>query len=167
MAVNEQSALADEVDASHGAAPQAPPAAAHKREVMYRHTVAVRLTHWINASVLVLLLISGLSLFNYHPALYWGNYGYRGVPSFISIAALEDIETDEPVGVTTIAGHNFITTGVLGVSYDSEGEPVSGAFPNWATLPGGPGLGLARSWHFAMAWAFVLNALVYLLFGFF
>jgi thiosulfate reductase cytochrome b subunit len=89
------------------------------------------------------------------------------MPSFLSISALEDIDTDEPVGVTTIAGHNFITTGVLGVAYDAEGEPVGGAFPNWATLPGGPGLALARSWHFSMAWLFVLNALVYLLFGLF
>src|SRR5215470_7508916 len=112
----------------------AQPAAAPRREVMYRHTVAVRLTHWINALILVLLLTSGLALFNYHPALYWGNYGYRGVPSVFSIAALEDIETDEPVGVTTIMGHNFITTGVLGVSYDANGEPVSAAFPKWLTL---------------------------------
>jgi len=143
----------------------AQPLATPTREVMYRHTIVVRLTHWINALILVLLLMSGLRLFNYHPALYWGNYGYRGLPSFFSIAALEDIETDEPVGVTTIAGHNFITTGVLGVAYDAEGEPVSGAFPNWATLPGGPGLALARDWHFAMAWLLVLNGLVYLLFG--
>jgi thiosulfate reductase cytochrome b subunit len=140
-------------------------AAAPQREVMYRHTVAVRLTHWLNALILVLLLASGLRLFNYHPALYWGNYGYSGVPSFMSIAALEDIETDEPVGVTTIMGHNFITTGVLGVSYDAKGEPVSGAFPNWLILPGG--LALARDAHFAAAWLLVFNGLVYLLFGLF
>jgi thiosulfate reductase cytochrome b subunit len=143
----------------------AEPAVAPRREVMYRHAVAVRLTHWINALILVLLLISGLRLFNYHPALYWGNYGYNGVPSFISIAALEDIDTDEPVGVTTIMGHNFITTGVLGVSYDAAGEPVSAAFPNWLTLPGG--LAVARDMHFAAAWLLVLNGLAYLLFGLF
>jgi len=132
---------------------------------MYRHTVAVRLTHWINVLILVLLLMSGLRLFNYHPALYWGNYGYRGVPAFVSIAALEDIETDEPVGVTTIMGHNFITTGVLGVSYDANGEPIAAAFPNWLTLPGG--LAGARDVHFAAAWLLVLNGLVYLLFSLF
>src|SRR5258706_11434123 len=136
-----------------------------RREVMYRHTVAVRLTHWINALILVLLLISGLRLFNYHPALYWGNYGYRGVPPFLAIAALEDIETDEPVGVTTIMGHNFITTGVLGVSYDATGEPVSAAFPNWLTLS--DTLAGARDVHFAAAWLLVINRLVYLLFGLF
>jgi len=145
------------------AAPQ--PAARPRREVMYRHTVAVRLTHWINVLILVLLLMSGLRLFNYHPALYWGNYGYRGVPAFVSIAALEDIETDEPVGVTTIMGHNFITTGVLGVSYDANGEPIAAAFPNWLTLPGG--LAGARDVHFAAAWLLVLNGLVYLLFSLF
>ena len=143
-----------------GAQPTAAP-----REVMYRHTVAVRLTHWFNALILVLLLISGLRLFNYHPTLYWGNYGYSGVPSFLSIAALEDIETDEPVGVTTVMGHNFITTGVLGVAYDANGEPVSAAFPNWLILPGG--LALARDVHFAAAWLLVFNGLVYLLFGLF
>jgi thiosulfate reductase cytochrome b subunit len=134
-------------------------------EVMYRHTVAVRLTHWINALVLVLLLISGLRLFNYHPALYWGNYGYRGVPPFLAIAALEDIDTDEPVGVTTVMGHNFITTGVLGVSYDAGGEPVSVAFPNWLTLS--DTLAGARDVHFAAAWLLVINGLTYLLFGLF
>jgi thiosulfate reductase cytochrome b subunit len=143
----------------------AEPALKPRREVVYRHTVVVRLTHWINALILVLLLASGLSLFNYHPALYWGNYGYSGVPSVLSIAALEDIETDEPVGVTTILGHNFITTGVLGVSYDAEGEPVSRAFPKWLTAPGG--LAMARDLHFAAAWLLVLNGVVYLLFGLF
>jgi thiosulfate reductase cytochrome b subunit len=138
---------------------------APQRDVMYRHTVAVRLTHWINALVLVLLLISGLRLFNYHPALYWGNYGYRGVPPFLAIAALEDIDTDEPVGVTTVMGHNFITTGVLGVSYDATGEPVSAAFPYWLTLS--DTLAGARDVHFAAAWLLVINGLIYLLFGLF
>ena len=143
----------------------AQPDAVPRREVMYRHTVAVRLTHWVNALILVLLLISGLRLFNYHPALYWGNYGYRGVPPFLAIAALEDIDTDEPVGVTTIMGHNFITTGVLGVSYDASGEPVSAAFPSWLTLS--DTLAGARDVHFAAAWLLAINGLVYLLFGLF
>jgi thiosulfate reductase cytochrome b subunit len=187
MALNEQSLPAPAVREEAHAAPPLPDATAPTvppqgaalpatasalqakpaREIMYRHSVAVRLTHWINALCLVLLLMSGLRIFNYHPALYLGNYGYRGVPSVFSISALDDLRTGEPVGVTAIAGHNFITTGVLGVSYDEDGDPVGGAFPNWITLPGGPGLGLARSWHFALAWAFVLNGVLYLLFGLF
>jgi thiosulfate reductase cytochrome b subunit len=87
------------------------------------------------------------------------------MPFVFAIQALEDINTDEPVGVTSIGQKNFITTGWLGVTYDDKGDPVGGAFPNWITLPGGPGLGLARSWHFALAWLFVLNGAAYLLFG--
>jgi thiosulfate reductase cytochrome b subunit len=145
--------------------PAGEPAVKPQREVIYRHSVVVRLTHWINALILVLLLASGLSLFNYHPALYWGSYGYSGVPSVLSIAALEDIETGDPVGVTTIMGRSFITTGVLGVSYDAEGEPITRAFPQWLTSPGG--LAMARDLHFAAAWLLVLNGLAYMLFGLF
>jgi thiosulfate reductase cytochrome b subunit len=136
-----------------------------KREVMYRHALVVRVTHWVNVLCLALLLMSGLQIFNYHPALYWGNYGYRGVPSVVSIGSEIDPENGAPVGVTRIAGSSFVTTGVLGVSYDSERGMVRRAFPAWLTLPGEPSLALARDWHFLMAWLFVANGVVYLLFG--
>jgi thiosulfate reductase cytochrome b subunit len=136
-----------------------------KREVIYRHALVVRVTHWINVLCLALLLMSGLQIFNYHPALYWGNYGYRGVPSVVSIGSEIAPETGEPVGVTRIAGSSFVTTGVLGVSYDSERGVVRRAFPAWLTLPSEPSLALARDWHFLMAWLFVANGVVYLLFG--
>jgi thiosulfate reductase cytochrome b subunit len=136
-----------------------------EREAIYRHGVVVRATHWINVLCLTLLLMSGLQLFNYHPALYWGNYGYRGVPSVVSIASEIDPGSGEVVGVTRVAGWSFVTTGVLGVSYDSEGGMVRRAFPAWLTLPSEPSLALARDWHFLMAWLFVANGAVYLLFG--
>ena len=44
-----------------------------KREVIYRHSGAVRITHWVNALVLLVLLMSGLQIFNAHPALYLGS----------------------------------------------------------------------------------------------
>ena len=133
---------------------------------MYRHSAVVRVTHWINALCLVLLLMSGLRIFNYHPSLYWGNYGYAGVPSFISIGAIEDSETDE-----LDRHHPHRRTGASSPPacsaspYDPDGDPAAAAFPNWITLPGGPGLALARDWHFAMAWLFAVNGAVYLLFG--
>lgn len=61
-------------------------AAQAQREVIDRHSVIVRVTHWINALCLALLLMSGLRILAAHPALYWGNYGYYGVPSLISIS---------------------------------------------------------------------------------
>ncbi|MCR5874523.1 cytochrome b/b6 domain-containing protein [Phenylobacterium sp. J426] len=39
---------------------------------IYRHPILVRLTHWITALSLGLLLFSGLQILNAHPALYWG-----------------------------------------------------------------------------------------------
>jgi thiosulfate reductase cytochrome b subunit len=153
MAVSEPSPLAG--------TPDAPPA----REVIYRHAVVVRATHWINVLCLALLLMSGLRIFNYHPALYWGNYGYRGVPAVFAVDSDTDPESGKIAGVTRIAGHSFDTTGVLGVSYDPERGMVRRAFPAWLTLPGEPGLALARDWHFLMAWLLVGNGAVYLMSG--
>jgi len=155
MAVSEQTSAPEAQDASPN------------REIIYRHTVVVRATHWINALCLTLLLMSGLGILNYHPALYWGNYGYQGVPSFMSVVSMRDPESGEPVGVTRVAGWSFVTTGVLGVSYDSEQRAVGRAFPSWLTLPSVPSLALARDWHFAMAWLLVANGAIYLLFGVF
>jgi thiosulfate reductase cytochrome b subunit len=42
------------------------------RVAVYRHPLPVRVTHWINALCLLLLLMSGLQILNAHPALYWG-----------------------------------------------------------------------------------------------
>lgn len=52
--------------------------------LIYRHSLAVRLSHWVNVLSLTVLLFSGLQIFNAHPALYWGKYGADNDPSFIS-----------------------------------------------------------------------------------
>jgi thiosulfate reductase cytochrome b subunit len=43
-----------------------------------RHSLAVRVMHWINAIAIVILLMSGLQIYNAHPALYWGKSSYTG-----------------------------------------------------------------------------------------
>ena len=43
--------------------------------VIYRHRVATRLWHWINAITIFIMIGSGLMISNAHPHLYWGNYG--------------------------------------------------------------------------------------------
>jgi thiosulfate reductase cytochrome b subunit len=135
------------------------------REVIVRHSLVVRLTHWINALSFTLLLMSGLAIFNYHPALYWGHTGYRGMPAVIAIGSTIEPTSGRLVGVTRIAGADFDTSGVLGLFRESDGSPLRRAFPSWLTLPSGPGLALARDWHFLAAWLLVLNGLVYLLWG--
>ena len=80
---------------------------------VYRHSALVRVTHWINVLCLTLLLMSGLQIFNAHPALYWGEASDFRHPSF-AITALRD-EDGRTRGVTRLFGHQWDTTGVLGV----------------------------------------------------
>ena len=51
---------------------KAPP---HGGSVIYRHRIATRLWHWINAITIFIMIGSGLMISNAHPHLYWGNYG--------------------------------------------------------------------------------------------
>src|SRR5215470_7576603 len=41
--------------------------------LIYRHRLWLRVTHWVNVVCMTILLMSGLQIFNAHPALYWGN----------------------------------------------------------------------------------------------
>ena len=76
-----------------------------------------------------------------------------------------DTDAEPPKGVTTVAGHNFTTTGVLGLSPDGSGDVAERGFPRWITLPADQDLATGRRWHFFFAWLFVINGLVYLLYG--
>jgi Ni/Fe-hydrogenase b-type cytochrome subunit len=43
--------------------------------LVYRHALATRIWHWINAVAIFIMIMSGLGIFNAHPMLYWGQYG--------------------------------------------------------------------------------------------
>lgn len=43
--------------------------------VIYRHRVATRIWHWVNAVAILILIGSGAMISNAHPRLYWGKYG--------------------------------------------------------------------------------------------
>jgi thiosulfate reductase cytochrome b subunit len=131
---------------------------------VYRHRLPVRLMHWINVVCLTILLMSGLNIFNAHPALYWGQESTFAEP-WISFGARNT--PTGPVGYTRIAGHEFDTTDVLGLSTAPGSQPMARAFPWWATIPGGQWLAMARHWHFFFAWIFVINGALYLLYTIF
>lgn len=122
--------------------------------LIHRHSLATRLTHWINAVVLLVLLLSGLQIFNAHPALYWGETSTFARPWLVMFAAEQG---GQPTGLTKIGSLRFDTTGVLGLS----GGEARG-FPAWATLPSYRSLADGRRWHFFFAWIFALNGLAYL-----
>lgn len=60
-------------------APRPPP------EVIRRHSLAVRLWHWINALCLLILLMSGLQIFNAYPRLHWGQFGAINDPAWLEL----------------------------------------------------------------------------------
>jgi thiosulfate reductase cytochrome b subunit len=127
-----------------------------------RHAGLVRATHWINAVCFALLLMSGLQIFNAHPALYVGQSSDFGHPA---VSILSRQSERGAVGETVILGHSFDTTGVLGASRE-DGQTSSRAFPSWITIPSTQDLATGRRWHFFFAWLLVLNGLVYLVWGF-
>ena len=45
-----------------------------------RHRLPVRIAHWTNLACLFVLLLSGLQIFNAHPALYWGDISHFDRP---------------------------------------------------------------------------------------
>ena len=132
----------------------------------YRHRLPVRLMHWINVLCLTILLMSGLTIFNAHPALYWGRDSTFSDP-WVSLLAIQVPGGAGLKGVTRIAGHDFDTTGVLGVSRGSDGAAVARGFPSWATIPGAQWLSMGRHWHFFFAWLFVVNGIAYVAYAVF
>ena len=130
-----------------------------KREVIYRHSGAVRITHWLNALVLLVLLMSGLQIFNAHPSLYLGLKSTFDDP-IMSMDAVEEGDTTK--GVTAILGHDFDTTGVFGLGTNADGDLDERGFPWSVTLPGHRNLSMGRRWHFFFAWFFLFNGLIYL-----
>ena len=134
------------------------------RVLVRRHSLAVRLTHWLNVLCFSLLLMSGLQIFNAHPELYWGQYGADADHSFLALEAVNG--GGGLAGVTRIGSLEIPTTGVLGASVIN-GELRPRGFPTWITLPSYRDLAQGRRWHFFFAWLFVINGAVYLLYGLF
>ena len=128
-------------------------------EWVYRHRLPVRISHWLNVPFLIILIMSGLQIFNAHPALYWGDRSDRD-RALLSIRPV-DTESGEVKGVTTILGHQFDTTGVLGYS-----DGMRRAFPAWATVPSAKWLAMGRQWHLFFAWLFVINGLIFTAYAF-
>ena len=131
-----------------------------KGPLVYRQSIWTRLTHWSWAIALFFLLLSGLQIWNAHPALYIGQQsGFEFDNAILSIGAER---TDSGVrGYTTIFGQKFDTTGVLGVS-ERAGRPNYVGFPSWATIPSSRDLATGRVVHFFFAWIFAAVLAVWL-----
>jgi thiosulfate reductase cytochrome b subunit len=148
-------ATADELPA----APTLSPPAHHTPERIYRHTFLVRLTHWVNAITIFLMIGSGLNIFNAQPRLFWGQAGSEFDHPFLSIQSM--MTPGGMRGVTSVGPLHLDTTGFLGWSKAGE-DWVSRAWPSWMTVPSYQDLADARHWHFFFAWVLVVNGALYL-----
>ncbi len=138
-------------------------ATAARPYLWHRHSLAVRLTHWINALAIVFLIATGLNIFNAHPGLYWGQFGADNDDSrrWLEIGS-DDDAAGKPYGFVRIGSLTVHTTGFLGISKNAAGRDIAIAYPSWATFPSYRDLGTARNWHFFFAWVLILNGLLYL-----
>src|SRR5690606_32661216 len=104
-----------------------------KGPLVYRQSIWTRLTHWTWVICLFFLLLSGLQIFNAHPALYLGEQsGFEVDNAVLRIGAVNT--PGGPRGRTVILGQSFDTTGVLGMS-GPEASPSYTAFPGAVTIP--------------------------------
>ena len=127
--------------------------------LIYRQSVWTRVTHWVWAICLFFLLLTGLQIFNAHPALYIGNEsGFEYENASLEIGAINT--PDGPRGRTTLFGSSFDTTGVLGMSGDAA-RPTFTAFPGAVTIPSYRDLGTGRVVHFFFGWIFVGTMLIW------
>lgn len=129
-----------------------------------RHSIATRVCHWINVVCIVVLLGTGLNIFNAHPALYWGQFGADAddAKRWLEIGATDDA-AGQPQGMVKVGDISVRTTGLLGLSKSADGTSQAIGFPSWATIPSWRDLATGRRWHFFFAWLFILNGLVYLI----
>ena len=134
-----------------------------RRFFVYRHTIAVRILHWVNFLTLAIMLMSGLQIFNARPDLYWGATSHFEHP-LLSMTAMQDSQ-GHTWGVTKVGSQSFVTTGLFGWSKGGGGTYTERGFPRWATLPSDTWLAMGRLWHLFFAWILVINGAVYVLLG--
>lgn len=124
---------------------------------VYRHRLPTRIWHWGNAVTLLILLMSGLMIFNAHPRLYWGQYGANPDHAWFAVGATPT------TGFVRIGETRIETTGVLGRWTDAEGVEQTWAFPGWATIPTSYSLADGRRWHLFFAWVLAIGLTLYML----
>ena len=129
------------------------------RPVVYRHGLPTRIWHWLNAAVILVMLMSGLMIFNAHPRLYWGQYGANPDYAWLQIGNLGE------QGFLRVGDHAIHTTGVLGSWGGPGDQTVYTAFPGWLTIPSTYDLAGSRHWHLTFAWLFVTAIVLYWIFG--
>lgn len=57
---------------------------------MKRHALSTRLWHWLSLPCVVILFMSGLTISNAHPWLYWGQWGFDPATAWLAVPRFPD-----------------------------------------------------------------------------
>lgn len=127
------------------------------RPLIYRYPLLVRASHWVWFIAFLVLVGSGLQIFNASPNLDASDKSdpARRVLAIGSPAA--------GVGTMTLFGHTFVTTGWLGWTGDGMGSRGAHAFGAFVTIPGYQDLADGRRWHLFFAWVATVCWLAWLI----
>lgn len=125
-------------------------------ELIYRTRLPVRIWHWLNAIAIFALLMSGATIFNAHPRLYWGKYGANYDDPWLIIGKRGQ------EGFVQLGGLEIPTTGLLGYTpYSTKAIPPLLTIPNYYSLAEG------RQWHLFFAWALALSLVAFVIYALF
>jgi thiosulfate reductase cytochrome b subunit len=127
---------------------------------VYRHGVTARIAHWLWTLAILVLVMSGLQIFNAAPYL---DASDKSDPARRVLSFDAERTPSGPAGYTIVFGHRFRTTNVLGYADDGLGESAPRAFPAWLTLPGPQDLADGRRWHLLFAWVMFVAWAAYLI----
>ncbi len=127
------------------------------RQTIYRYVLLTRISHWVWVVAFLILVGSGLQIFNASPNLDASDKSDPG-RRVLAIGSPAD-----GVGTTTLFGHTFLTTGWLGWTGDGMGSRGPHAFPAAIIIPGYQDLADGRRWHLFFAWIAAICWLAWLL----
>lgn len=60
-----------------------PPPLPPRQALSTRHAPSTRIWHWVNFACLTILFMSGLTISNAHPRLYWGEWGFAPADAWL------------------------------------------------------------------------------------
>ena len=110
-----------------------------------RHSLWVRLTHWVGTVAFLLLVITGFEILMVHPRLYWGEVGNDLTPAFLELPVSRNYKHE---------GYEKRTA-----FFTNKESPVSAVRTYDIFNENGWG----RSLHFLSAWILVVTGLCYLI----
>lgn len=125
-------------------------------QLVYRTRLPVRIWHWVNALTVFIMLMSGATIFNAHPRLYWGHFGANFDHAWLEVGRRGT------EGFLSVGGFEIPTTGIIGYT-----EHSIRALPPLITLPGYYSLAEGRQWHFFFAWVLVLSLVLFVIYAVF